>query len=161
MRRTAPARPRGIALIAVLAQLTLLFMVWSLANRQCVSRINQEDALRQLASRQRSGAITAAAVGLALVEAGAIRDHVPGPAEEQEDDPPGGGDDAPPEGDDPPADGPRQYRCLVNSYLDEDGDGAPDLYTLTFTESPDDGTWILSASPYDPFLDSGIDGPLN
>jgi hypothetical protein len=140
MRRPiAPPRRPGIALTAVLAQLTLLFMVWSLANRQCTTTIGMEEALRRRTDQQ-AGKRSALAVGLGLLETGL-------PAEEKLDD-------------------LGAYSCFV-VFLDVPS-GALVRYTLIFQRLPDPeplpdpppSHWSLTAVPYDPVAHLDVEGPI-
>ncbi|RUL84184.1 hypothetical protein [Tautonia sociabilis] len=141
MRRASSRPPRpgrpGLALVAVLAHLTLIFMAWSLANRQCASTIGLEEAIERRQSRQ-AGSLSALALGVALLETG-----TPDPAKL--------------------SGSPPTYKCFVEVIVD----GAVTPYTLTFVEldpsvssSPPTSRWSVSAAPYDAEEDIGIEGPI-
>lgn len=116
-----------MALIAVLAQLTLIFMVWSLANRQCTATIGMEESLSRREWRQ-AGSLTALSYGVGLLETGQPPDIVL-------------------EGD------PRTYRCTVEVAQN----GSPATYTLSFVEmDAATGRWSVSAAPYDDSTDSAL-----
>ncbi|MEW4568907.1 hypothetical protein AB1L88_13665 [Tautonia sp. JC769] len=140
MRRpSVPLRRPGIALTAVLAQLTLLFMVWSLANRQCTTTIGMEEALRRRTDQQ-AGKRSALAVGLGLLETGI-------PAEEKLDE-------------------FGAYSCFV-VFLDVSSETLV-RYTLIFQHLPDpepeseppSSRWSLTAVPYDPVAHLDVEGPI-
>jgi hypothetical protein len=126
-------RRAGLALIAVLAQLTLIFMVWSLANRQCASTIAVEEALGRRAWRQ-SGSLAALAFGVGLLEAGEPPEAVLGL-----------------EGN------PDAYRCTVEVAQG----GSTASYTLTYVRLDEPtGRWSVSAAPYDLGTDFGLSPPV-
>lgn len=140
MRRPPVSLRRpGIALTAVLAQLTLLFMVWSLANRQCTATIGMEEALSQRTDQQ-AGKRSALAVGLGLLETGL-------PAEEKLDE-------------------FGSYSCFV-TFLDVPT-GNLVRYTLIFQRLPDPeplpdpppSHWSLTAVRYDPVTHIDVEGPM-
>lgn len=133
MRPTRVNRRAGLALIAVLAQLTLIFMVWSLANRQCASTIAVEEALGRRDWRQ-SGSLAALAFGVGLLESGLPPEAVLGL-----------------EGD------PDSYRCTVEVARN----GATATYTLTYVRLDEPtGRWSVSAAPYDLGTDFGLSPPV-
>ncbi|WP_169979080.1 hypothetical protein [Tautonia rosea] len=140
MRRPlVPLRRPGIALTAVLAQLTLLFMAWSLANRQCTATIGMEEALSRRTD-QHAGTLSAIAVGLGLLETGL-------PAEDKLDE-------------------FGSYSCFV-MFLDVTT-GTLVRYTLIFQRlpvpdplpDPPSSHWSLTAVPYDPVTHLDVEGPM-
>ncbi len=130
MRRVPPARRAGIALVAVLCQLTLLFMAWGMANRQCAATIGIAEALARREER-RPASLAALAAALAALERG-----------------------VPPESAIDPDSG--AYRCTVEVF----SGGALRPYTLPFEPTDRDaGAWSVSAVPSDPDADADL-GPL-
>ncbi len=69
MRLGKPGRRSGFALILVMAQLTLLFSCWSIANRHTGAILQLENALANRIQRD-EGSLMAVARGLALLETG-------------------------------------------------------------------------------------------
>lgn len=134
MRRPPRSGRRpGLALVAVLAQLTLIFMVWSLANRQCASTIAVEEALGRRSWRQ-SGSLAALSYGVGLLETG-----------------------EPPESELGAEGTPETYRCTVEVAQG----GSTATYTLTYTRLDEPtGRWSVSAAPYDVGSDFGLSPPV-
>ncbi|QDV39670.1 hypothetical protein [Tautonia plasticadhaerens] len=125
-------RRPGLALIAVLAQLTLIFMVWSLANRQCASTIAVEEALGRR-SRRQSGSLAALSHGVGLLETG-----------------------VPPESELGAEGTPGTYRCTVEVAQG----GSTATYTLTYVLMDEaTGRWSVSATPYAVGTDFGLSPP--
>lgn len=123
-----------MALILVLANVALLFLLWSLANRQCSALLSLEVALDRRA-RRHQGSLAALARGLALLETG-----------------------VPPEtsleGD------PSTYRCIVE--INPPASTAPLLYTLTFQLLDEEaGQWSVLAAPWDPEADADLEPPVS